>query len=169
MEIFKIIILMGIVGSSSYIGILKSKTFENRVRNLIKISEALNIFKTKIEFTYEPIKEIFEEISNVIYQNKENVFKNTIENIKEKSVSSCWIEATEKSKEDFTKEDIEVLKTLGKLLGKTDKSGQVSQIELTEKLLEKQIEKAETDKNKNTKLYKTLGTVLGLGICILLI
>lgn len=169
MGILKIIILTLIASSCSYIGILKSKTFENRVKNLIKISEALNMFKTKIEFTYEPIKEIFTEISNIIYQNKENIFMNTIQNIKEKNVSLSWIEAIEMSKEDFLNEDKEVLKTMGKLLGKTDKTGQVSQILLTENLLEKQIEKAEIEKNKNTKLYKTLGTVLGVGICILLI
>ena len=35
--------------------------------------------------------------------------------------------------------------------------------------IEKQIEKAEEERNKNEKLYKTLGTVIGLAIVIILI
>lgn len=53
--------------------------------------------------------------------------------------------------------------------GKTDVKGQLSIISLTEKLIEVQIEKAEEEKNKNAKLYKTLGIVSGVGICILLV
>ena len=53
--------------------------------------------------------------------------------------------------------------------GKTDVKGQLSIISLTEKLLQSQIDKAEIEKNKNSKLYKTLGVVLGIGICILLV
>ena len=153
----------------SYLGILKSKTFENRVIELRKVQSSLNMFKTKIEFTYEPIKDIFEDISNVVYQNENNIFKNTTEIMENKNASQSWYQALENLKKDFTKEDKEVLKTMGKLLGKTDKVGQISEICLTENLLELQMQKAEIEKNKNVKLYKTLGTVFGLGIGILFI
>ena len=63
----------------------------------------------------------------------------------------------------------EIIKMLGKLLGKTDIKGQVNEITLTQNLVEKQIQKAEFEKNKNVKLYKTMGIVLGMGICIILI
>ena len=53
--------------------------------------------------------------------------------------------------------------------GKTDVKGQISNILLTENLVQTQIDKAELEREKNTKLYKTLGVVLGVGICILLI
>ena len=57
----------------------------------------------------------------------------------------------------------------GKLLGKTDKKGQISEIEISQSFIEKQIEKAEQEKNKNSKLYKSLGVSLGIGIVIILI
>ena len=47
--------------------------------------------------------------------------------------------------------------------------GQVNQIELTNQFVETQISKAQTELAKNEKLYKTLGTVLGIVIVILLI
>ena len=41
--------------------------------------------------------------------------------------------------------------------------------ELTEKLIEDQIENAKIEKQKNTKLYKTLGVTVGLAAVILLL
>ena len=58
---------------------------------------------------------------------------------------------------------------LGKMLGKTDKSGQISEIELVSNFLDKQINDAEEMKTKNEKLYKTLGVLGGLTIAIILI
>ncbi len=53
--------------------------------------------------------------------------------------------------------------------GKTDKKGQISEIEITNNFIEKQIEKAENEKNKNAKLYKSLGVICGIGIVIIFI
>lgn len=168
MLIFKIIVITGIIYICSYLGILKSKTFENRVNDLRMVQSSLNMFKTKIEFTYEPIKDIFEEISQIVYQKQENIFENTVLFMEGQDTSTSWYKALENTKNDFSFEDIEVLKTMGKLLGKTDKEGQIREICLTENLLQNQISKAEYEKNKNVKLYKTLGTVLGMGIGIIL-
>ena len=89
--------------------------------------------------------------------------------MKEKTASIAWEEALETTKTNMTKEDLEVLKGFGKLLGKTDMEGQVGQIELTNEFLDTQIKKAEKELTKNEKLYKTLGTVCGAAFVILLI
>ena len=159
--------LIGVIVICSYLGIIKAKTFENRVSELSKFQNALVMFKTKIEFTHEPIKNIFEEISKVIYKDEENIFLYTIKN--QRNIYVSWNEGVDKIKKDFTKEDIEIIKMMGKLLGKTDIEGQVNEIELTKSLIEKQIEKAELEKIKNSKLYKTMGVICGIGICIILI
>ena len=167
MIIFKYFILGVIITISSYLGILKSKTYENRVKELNKFQNALLMFKSKIEFTYEPIKSIFEEISKIIYRNEENIF--LFSSSERKDVTSMWNDYIDISTNDFNNEDKEIIKMFGKLLGKTDIVGQVNEIELTMKLIEKQIEKAEDEKNRNSKLYKTMGVILGMGICIILI
>lgn len=167
MFIIKIISLIGIFSICSYIGIIKAKTYESRVRELNKFQNALIMFKSKIEFTYEPLKNIFEEISKVIYYNNENIFKETIKS--EENIYDSWCEAVDKNANELLNDDKEIIKMMGKLLGKTDIKGQISEIELTKSLIEKQIEKAEIEKDKNVKLYKTMGIVLGLGICIILI
>lgn len=166
MVLLKNIELIAIVVICSYIGFLKSKTFENRVIELTKFQNALVMFESKLKFTYEPLKEVFEEISKVIYKNEENIFK--IASKEERNIYKAWCYGTDKNNY-LNKEDKEVVKMMGKLLGKTDIEGQLSEISLGLDLIGKQIKDAEIEKNKNTKLYKTLGVISGLGISIILI
>lgn len=169
MFIIKAIILTIIFSTSSAIGIVISKKYSNRVQNLKEIKSALNIFETKIKFTYEPIPEIFKEISQNTYKSISEVFEAASNKMKEMSAGDAWNEAIDNSNIEITKEDKNVLKGLSKLLGKTNIEGQISEIELTTKFLDKQIETAEKQKEKNEKLYKTLGMTIGLAIVILLI
>ena len=122
MKIIKLIDICLIICVCGYLGFTKSKKFSNRVKNLKNVKNALNIFKSKIEFTYEPIKDIFEEISIIIYQNRENIFKTFCENIDSEDISILWDDTIQNSKMEFNEEDKEILKMLGKMLGKTDKA-----------------------------------------------
>ena len=74
MQILKNIILILILLICTYIGIDKSRSFKKREIELKKIKSALNIFKTKINYTYETIGEIFKEISNLEYKGEKNIF-----------------------------------------------------------------------------------------------
>ena len=85
------------------------------------------------------------------------------------SAGEAWEQAVKISETNLTKEDINVLLMLSKMLGQTDVEGQISQIEVTETFLEKQIAEAVEEKNKNEKLYRKLGTTIGLAIVIILV
>lgn len=166
MIIIKYISLLGILIVSTSIGICRAKDYENRLKELTRFKSALVMFKSKLEFTYEPIKNIFEDISKTIYMQKNNIFEKAIKD--EYDINTSWKNAVS-SENNFSKEDKELIKTFGKLLGKTDLTGQVNEINLALNLLEKQLIDAENEKNKNVKLYKTMGIVCGMGICIILI
>ena len=90
-------------------------------------------------------------------------------NLETKNIEESTETALKEIKINITKEDIEVLHNLSKLLGKTDKEGQISQIELAKTFLKTQINKAEKEEEKNAKLYKTLGATMGLAFAIILI
>ena len=89
--------------------------------------------------------------------------------MKSLNAEEAWNKALEDSNTNLYKDDIENIRNFGKMLGKTDKEGQVSQLELTKTFIEMQIEKAKVEEEKNSKLYKTLGTVVGLAFVIILI
>lgn len=65
LNIIRYIFLLLIFISSTSIGFILSKKFKNRVIELKDIKSALNIMKNKIKFTYKPLDEIFDEISNL--------------------------------------------------------------------------------------------------------
>ena len=171
MEIIKLIGILIIIIIPTYIGVIYAKSFEYRVKDLQEIRNALNIFKAKIKYTYKPVPEVFLEISKEVKDNIADVFKDASELMKNKIASEAWENALKDNEKNLniTKEDINVLFNLGKMLGNTDLEGQISIIDLTCNMLEKQIEDAMEVKNKNSKLYKTLGAGIGLTIAIILI
>ena len=78
MFIFKLIILVLLFGVCLKIGITISKKYVNRVIELKNMKDALSMFETKIRFTYEPIPEIFNEISKQIGGKIGKIFENAV-------------------------------------------------------------------------------------------
>ena len=171
MIIIKSLILLLILGGSTSIGFLVSKKYEYRVCELKEFKNAMNMLETKIKFTYEPLNDIFKEISGNLQEKISIIFSKTSEYMKQTNTKDAWNISIEEEKENlsFNKEDFNIIKNLGNMLGKTDVEGQVSEIELTSNFLDMQITKAEDERRKNEKLYRNLGTIVGLAIVIILI
>ncbi len=165
----KIIIYSFIFLLCSLIGILISKKYVNRVNELREFKNALNMFKTKMRYTYEPIPDIFVEIAKNTSSNISNVFKKAVEKMPVCTAGEAWNLALKLEDLNIDDEDKNVLENLGKLLGKTDLEGQLNQIEMTMDLLDKQIKKAEIQKDKSEKMYRTLGMITGIAIVIIII
>lgn len=168
MQGIKYILLIAIFGLSTGIGILISKSYENRVIELKEFKNVLNIMKTKIKFTYEPLAEIFKQISKDNQTNVERIFGQMANQITYYPTKDVWENCIQDADISIKQEDKDILKRLGKLLGQTDVEGQISEIEVTQSFLDTQIEKAEEEKKKNQKMYKTLGIVTGLVFVIIL-
>ncbi len=170
MQFLKYILLFFVFIASSSIGKVISEKYKLRLEELEEIKNSLNIFKTKIRFTYSPIGEIFDEIGQQTKNRTiEKIFKTARNNLEKSSASKAWKEALEETSSNMKKEDIDVLLNLGKLLGTSDLDGQISQIELTQNFLETQLKQAQEEKQKNEKLYQKLGSIVGLVVVIILI
>ena len=169
MQMIKYIMLFALLVGCSLIGKYLSRKYVIRVKELEEMKNALNMFQSKIKFTYEPLPEIFEEIARNMNPNIGQLFRLAKEKMKLKTADIAWQEAVDESNKNYlTKEDKEMIKTLSKLLGKTDVEGQISQIEITQKFLETNLKEAQEQKEKNEKLYSKLGTTIGLAIVIIL-
>lgn len=169
MFFIKMFILILIFLSSLKAGKIISKKYFNRVSELKEMKNALNMFLTKIRFTYESVPESFREIGNSIDGNVGKIFRTSSELMKEKNAGDAWEETIEKIETNMKEEDKSIIKNLGRMLGKTDLEGQVSEIKLVQEFLNTQIDVAEKERQKNEKLYKTLGGVVGLAIVIILV
>ena len=165
MYIIKWFLLIIVFCTSTIIGLLISKKYSNRLHILKGIKNALNMFEVKINFSCE----IFNEISKKVKGISGKIFLDAAENMKTMLAGQAWEMALENNSENLSKEDINSLKPLGKLLGKTDIAGQISQIKLVSEFLEEQISEAIQEKNKNEKMYQKLGAIVGLVMVIFLI
>ena len=168
MFLIKVIMLVSVFLLCSIVGRIIAGKYKYRLEELKELKNNLNIFKTKIKFTYSPIPEIFEEIESTSSKNIGNIFgmaKNKMEN---KTASIAWNEAVLEAPSNLNEDDKKTLQMLSKMLGEADLDGQVSQIDITLNFLDKQIKNAEEEKNKNAKLYTKLGTIMGLALVIML-
>lgn len=163
MWIIKFITLSLIFGGTSFIGILISKKYENRLKELQNIKSSLHLLEVKIKFTYDSLPKLFREIEMKYVENIGKIFGLASEKMEVVTPEKAWEEAINESSTNLTQKDKDILKDLGKLLGQTDVEGQISQIKLVSNFLDIQIEEANKEKMKNQKLYRTLRN--GSGSC----
>ena len=75
MQVVKYFMLLLIFISSTLIGKFIAKKYVDRLQELEEVKNLLNVFKSKIRFTYEPIPEIFEDIGNHAKENIREIFE----------------------------------------------------------------------------------------------
>lgn len=170
MEFLRYVFLIGTLVGSTSIGFLLSKSFTERLKELKNLQKLIKIMQDKIKFTHKPLSEIFEETALTEKTKISQIFIKTSEKIKNMSTQDAWNEAIleERFFLNLKNDDIELIKSFGNMLGKTDVEGQMSEINQFINLLDGQIIIAEKESMKNSKMYKSLGTIVGLGIVTIL-
>lgn len=171
MLFFRYLFLITIFACCTSVGILVSKSYSDRLKELKNLSSLINIVKNKITFTHRPLVQIFEEVAQIDGSSKiSNIFSSTSEKLQYEPFKKAWDKAIGEQKKylNLKNEDINLIKTFGNMIGKTDISGQVNEIDEFILLLNSQIVIAEEEKNKNFKMHKSLGVIIGLGIVIIL-
>lgn len=171
MEFMRYIFLLLVITGCTSIGFLMSKIFSDRLEDLKNLGLLINILQNKIKFTQLPLNEIFEQIGTMNIKSKiKNIFLECSKNLKQMNMEKSWNEAIENEMFflNLNNEDIDMLASLGSTLGKSDIEGQISELSEFKERLYSQIKEAEIQKSKNSKLYKSLGTIVGLVIVILL-
>ena len=119
MIVIKGIILFFIFAVCTIIGIAFAKSYSDRVKDLKEIKQILNILKTKIEYTYEPLPKIFSDLGIEFDDEVGKIFKMAAIEMKDKNAGIAWKCAIEKSNTNMKDEDLKVLQNFDKLLGKT--------------------------------------------------
>ena len=120
MIILKLICLFLIFFISMKIGFAIANRYKLRLNNLENIKTSLKLFKTKIEYTNDRIIEVFNQISKIIYEDKDNIFKNVVTNLEKDELYENWQKSL-LNEEILKEDDKQILRLFGKNLGKLDK------------------------------------------------
>lgn len=171
MELIRYMIFILILVGSTSIGFLVSNRYTYRLNELKEILNRINILENKIKFTHMPLFYIFSELAKIDNNlNIAKLFQSISINLKENSIQNSFDKAIKDNKGllNLKEEDYKLLKDISLVLGKTDIEGQIAEIEQFKILLKYNITNAQKDVEKNSKMYRSLGTIAGLVIIIIL-
>jgi stage III sporulation protein AB len=170
----KVIGLAGIFFSCTCMGLFMSQAFVQRQNQIREFKVFLNLLETEINYLATPLPLIFEKFKNSLDGNIRTFLTQFLKIFHEepsKTASEIWVESI-KALEQTSKlkgDDYQILLNFGLGLGSSSKEEQIKNIKFTQELLHKQYCQAEIERNKNEKLYKTMGLLLGLGLALIFI
>lgn len=174
MLLVKSIILIAIFGTISTLGFAFGDRYAKRVYYLRELLQSLKLLKTEVIILSNPLPVALKNVSkksdekiNEIYslilldlttKNRDEIYLSFLET-KDKFKNECFL----------TKEDMDLFLNLGKVIGKTDRQDQDKHFTYIIDELSLTIIDAKVERDKNQKMYRSLGVLTGLGAIIILI
>jgi stage III sporulation protein AB len=170
--IIKIIGSVLLICATSAIGFSLAADCSKRPKVLRELQVLLQIFENEISYLSNLLAESFERIYEGSKTDASLLFKEAAANLSISGITAdtAWEKAVREnsSKLGLNKEDQSILITFGKMLGNSDLEGQLHNINLVSSQLKLQELKAEEMRQKNEKMYRSLGVLSGLAITVVL-
>ena len=173
--IMKKIVFSGFIFfSSTYLGYIYGKAYSFRLENLIYLKQAIKVLETEIIYGATPLPEALANVCKKSNPKIASIFKDIRKDlVKNKRAliysSFLSIEDDLYNKYCFKKKEIEILMDLGRVIGGSHRDDQEKNFLLTLVQLEEVILEAKSERDKNEKLYRSLGVIGGIGIIIILL
>jgi Stage III sporulation protein AB (spore_III_AB). len=154
-------------------GFYMSKMGAFRMQDLEQLKKAITIFNAEIKYSATPLYEVFNEISNRTNGVVAMAFEAATEGFldkKEKTADEIWNKAVIDVQHNayFNAEDMEYLFSFGRTLGFADKEMQVQNATLLLDYIENAQQELREKRKVEERLYKTLGLLGGIMVCIIL-
>lgn len=174
MILLKILLLIVIFSICTSIGILHGRTFSIRLENLIYLEQCIKILETEIVYGSTPLPQALMNINDKGNPRVSFIFqeiRNDLLKYKRGDIYLSFISVREilSTKLNFKKVDVETFMSLGRVLGTSNREDQEKSLKITLNQIAGLILEAKEERNKNEKLYKTLGLITGIGIIIILV
>lgn len=169
MIFFKVIVAGLLVLVSAMIGIKKARKYEDREYIL---RESITFFKgleNEIKYMLSTMPNAIESLRQGMNTMLKPVLGAISIDMVSNNISSCKIAEEVARLDCLSNYDRQVISNGIINLGSSDVDGQIGIIQNTVSVLETQVSEAYEDKNKNVKLYRTIGVVAGLMIAIVFI
>lgn len=146
-------------------GFLKSAGLKKRNENLLCIISALTLLENEISYGKKGLREALLSIGNA---EKLPLFISVSENIGTFSIQNAFETAISKCDMSLTKSDQMVLLEFSQSLGTLETSAQISSILHTKELLQIARLEAYDEYKKYGRLYRNIGLLLGVLVCLIL-
>ncbi|MDD3298929.1 MAG: stage III sporulation protein SpoIIIAB [Bacillota bacterium] len=170
-KLFGCLIIMACSTSGGY---LLAIGYTRRVRELRVFQQALQVLESEILFTSTPLPQAVLQIASRLDRPVDRLFGlfgHILEQRVGHTAGEAWNMAIDGTRDllCLDREDIDIVRSFGQNLGSTDKENQEKSFRLVKYQLETQLRKAEDKRNKNEKLCKNLGFLLGAALVTLLV
>ena len=160
--------IISIIISSSLIGIYSSEKLKNRVKGLNLINYMLEEISILIRYKAMTVYEIVETLKqNQIYNQLS--FLNNFDNNMQIPFITKWEKNIDEMPTALTASDLKLLKSFGASLGTSDIDGQLSTIEVFKENFSKLEKDSIAIYEKKSKLYRSLGVLVGAFVSIVII
>lgn len=169
MVMARILIATGIVVISTIIGMRKSKKYENREYILRESITFFRGMENEIKYMLSTIPNAIEGVRQNLNTMLKPILGAISTDILMNNVSSSKIAMEIDRLDPLSAYDRQIISNGIISLGQSDVDGQIGVIQNTLSILENQVTEANVEKNKNSKLYRTVGIVAGLMIAIIFI
>lgn len=154
---FKIILCMIVVICSTMVGYSYSMKLQKRKKVLGSFVLELKKCSAQIRYSCRSLSSIFvDNFMNVVFTDEE-------------PFEVQWNEMLKNYQKILDDEDVNILSEFAKILGTSDVTTEITNIDMYVEMLQLRIADADNNILLKGKLYKTLGFSLGLTIAILMI
>jgi len=172
--IFKWMGCVAIVSATTALGFGKSREIKRRSEELETFINAASLLCNELRFTRTTLGKAFEKLATHTCGEIKRFFDTVSVYVDDPdgiTVAKAWERALEEHKSGLAlnREDMKTLQEFGMVLGSGDVEGQISGISSLQERLAIHLADAEEKRDKNQRLFTSLGIYTGLLICILLI
>lgn len=169
---FKIIIGGLIVVVTTYIGFLVAKKLQKREETLRETILFFDMVENEIRYMLNVLPNAYESARQRLKGDLKIVIGQIVVDMLASDnyeLSGKTISSNINLLKELTSYDKEVIISTLKNLGRSDVDAQVNILENAKRTIQVQIDEAIEYKNKNSKLYKAVGTIAGMMIVIILV
>lgn len=169
MVILKLVLASGIVICGTLIGIRKAKRFENREKILRESITFFKTLKTEIKYMMTTLPNAIESARvNLVTSLKDSMGAISVSMLNG-DISEHSISSNVENIDELLPYDKQVITNGIHMLGSSDIESEINIVDNTIDLLINQYVEAKDIRQKNSKLYKTVGLVMGVMIAVIFI
>lgn len=169
----KIIGAVMVIAGTALCGYISVGKMKRRVKCLNSIAASLSLMESEITDRLTPMPELLERLSDDAFYPASLLYARTAENLEklgEIAFSEIWGEAVDaESALILSPEEREILRRLGMSLGKYSAYEQKKAIEYARRKIEDAAERADAEREKNSRVQTALGLAAGVFTVIIFI